>query len=320
MDSTTGLLITITLVLVLAFIIYKIIKPYIIKYDTTLLFTGGLGSGKTLNSVKMAIKLYRKQYFFAYKWANFKIRFKNLFRKKDNKLKLKKPPMLYSNIPICYKKHFWSLKRTWASKLKVEHLLLVEGHREYSVILIDELPQFINQFNWNDPFVQKNVNEYISLFRHYVGGYLICNAQSQDDVVVQIRRKLNSCIWCRNFAAHLFKTFYSVEMCTLAMSDNVANINQTQLEENTQRNFGILLGMNKTYDTRCYRPRYENILKKDEELTPSERLMNKHNELATTDIMRLQEYISPLDDKTTKGEKQKVLDHCKELKTRKESK
>ena len=35
-------------------ILFFIIKPYTIKYDTTLAFTGGLGSGKTLNATKTA--------------------------------------------------------------------------------------------------------------------------------------------------------------------------------------------------------------------------------------------------------------------------
>lgn len=50
----------IIVVLVIAFIVYKIVKPYFVHYDTVIAYTGGLGSGKSFMSVKMAKKLLRK--------------------------------------------------------------------------------------------------------------------------------------------------------------------------------------------------------------------------------------------------------------------
>ena len=55
------LAVTIIVGVVALFILYKILKPYFIKYDSTLAVVGGLGSGKTLTEVKIAIVLIRKQ-------------------------------------------------------------------------------------------------------------------------------------------------------------------------------------------------------------------------------------------------------------------
>ena len=149
-------------------ILYKLLKPYFLKYDTTLAITGGLGSGKTLTAVKTGVILYRKQYFYKYIVFNKIIQpLHKLFKSPINKRRIKynlkhhedenfkekkllkipakrKPPKFYSNIPIHFKKHLFSSKRIWATKLTAPMILLLEEMREYSVVLIDELPQFIN--------------------------------------------------------------------------------------------------------------------------------------------------------------------------------
>lgn len=311
-----SLAIMIILGIVALFILYKIFKPYFIKYDSTLAVVGGLGSGKTLTEVKIAIVLIRKQRIRFYYWANFKRAIANRVRKiinhfhnKYNKKHLKdgkklkkihavkpynKKPMLYSNIPIHFKKHIFGIKREWNITLKASHLLCLEEIREYSVVLIDELPQFINQFNWNQELIQKNVNEFITFFRHYIAGYLLVNAQAIDDIVVQIRRKLNQATWCYDFHAWplpFLKIFYTIRMCDMVLSDEVQTMSTTFIEDNTKLHFG-LFPPRKTYDTRCYSPRYKNVLKKDEK-------QPRYKNLKTTKVLRLVKYESPLDDTTT---------------------
>lgn len=316
------LAVTIIVGVVALFILYKILKPYFIKYDSTLAVVGGLGSGKTLTEVKIAIVLIRKQRLRYYYWANFKRKIANKFRKiinhfhnaynkkqlakKKTKLKkiyaikpLNKKPLLYSNIPVHFKKHLFGFKREWNVTLKASHILCLEEIREYSVVFIDELPQFINQFNWNQELIQKNVNEFITFFRHYIGGFLLVNAQAIDDIVVQIRRKLNQATWCYDFHAWplpFLKLFYTIRMCDMQLSDQVQTMSSTYLEENTKLHFG-LFPPRKTYDTRCYSPRYKNIFKKDEK-------QPRYKNLKTTKVLRLVPYQSPLDDTTTQDQKQ----------------
>lgn len=321
------------------FILFKILKPYFLKYDTTLAITGGLGSGKTLTTIKTAVILIRKQRFLKYKVYNFLIGIFNFFRKLHNKrrqkyndrlynklenkkidtktyhLKFKpirplktkrKKPQLYSNIPIHYKKHWWSRKREWNKTLKASHILCLEEMEEFSVVVIDEMPQFINQFNWNEELIQKNVNEWITFFRHYIGGYLIVNSQSIDDIVVQVRRKLNQATWCYDFKKWFFGLFYTIRMCDVMLGDQFATMSSTFIEENTKLHFGLFPPKD-TYDTRCYSNRYkDNIYKKV-------KADKRYKKLKTNQVLRLQKYISPLDDTTTELTKETMWKKGEEI-------
>lgn len=345
--------------IVLCFILWKWIKPYFIKYDTTCLFTGGLGAGKTLEAVKTAVVLIRKQRFYKYYCHNFfKVRTFNYFRRKINLLKLdrkqykdklityktakkdlkllnknsyefynkeilnhkneyfwkrqpkllryKRPkPMLYANMPIHFQTHMFKRDREWAEKLTPAHVLLLKKITEYSVVLVDEFPQFINQFEWKNELVQTNVNEWITFFRHYVGGFLIMTAQSESDIVVQIRRKLNQAIWCFDFKKHLFGLFYTNRMCDIMLSDNVATMTTTMIEDNTKLHFGFFPRKG-TYDTRCYSIRMQNIYK-----TANPRTY--FDALKTMYILRMIDYISPLDITTRNEERENMWMECLKL-------
>ena len=315
--NSTILIVLIILGVLGAIGLYKLLKPYFLKYDTTLCITGGLGSGKTLTAVKTAIVLIRRQRLVKYYIYNGFWRIVNYFRHKNNvrkqkynakhfkdvnfkekKLKkkhiLRAKPLLYSNMPICFKTHLLGRQREWATILTAEQMVLLKNMREFSVVLIDELPQFINQFNWGEELIQKNVNEWITYFRHYFGGYMICTAQSTDDVVVQIRRKLNQAVWCYDFKKHLFGLFYTIRMCDIMLSDQVSTITTSQLEENTKLHFGLF--PRKAYATRCYKPRINNVYLQEE-------TKKEFEDLYTTKVLRLMRYTSPLDDTTTKEQK-----------------
>ena len=175
--------------------------------------------------------------------------------------------------------------------------MCLEEMIEYSVVVIDEFPQFINQFNWNQEVIQKNVNEFITFFRHYIGGYFIVNAQSVDEIVCQVRRKLNQATWCFDFHkwGWPIPLFYTIRMCDIQLSDEVTNITTSFIEDNTHLHFG-LFPPRKTYDTRCYSIRYKNIFKK----YTKEDFMH---DLKTSKVLRLVAYESPLDDTTTEDRK-----------------
>lgn len=313
---SVGGIFSIIIIVILTVILYKWLKPYIIKYDTTILFTGGLGSGKTLESVKKSILLVRKNRVFKYYLHNWWVKnFSTPYRhRKNNKKllkmakatfknrdvkpfklmkykKLNKMPYLYSNIPVNFKTHswFWS-KREWATKLTVKHIMLIKEINEYSVVLIDEFPQFISQFEWDVDLVQKNCNEFITFFRHYIGGHLIINAQSEDEIECHFRRKLNIGIWCFDFKKHLFGLFYTNRMCDFMLSENVQTMSTTYIEENTKLHFGLF--PRKCYDSRCYSVRYEKV--------PTKLISTaKWRDLKTKEVLKLKPYISPLDTKTT---------------------
>lgn len=319
-----GIAVLIIVALILLYIFYRLLKPYLLKYDTTLLLTGGLGAGKTLTAVKTSVILLRKQRIkigfynkfkrpIINKWRllKFKIqerKYKKLTKKgKEIKkpnldLLLKQPkPQLYSNIPIHYKKSMWKKEREWSKQLNVEHLLLFEEITEYSVVLLDEFPQIVNQFNWNLKQVQDNVNEMITFFRHYIGGYLILTAQATDDIVAQVRRKLNQAVWCFDFHAYkLFGLglFYTIRMCDVMLNDDMSTMTTTYIEDNTRKHYGLFPPKN-TYETRCYRDRYKNVLKKAIK-------QQRFNKLRTNEIIKIKYYQSPLDDYKYLSETQRI--------------
>ena len=280
-------LLYVLLAIFIIWLIYKILKPYIIHYDTTLLFCGGLGSGKSLNSVKYACKLLRKNRIKV-KWLNFKIWVHNKFNKNEPKDYIQKP-LLYSNLPVIIN------KKEMSSELTYNILTLNERIREYSVVLIDELPVIVNQYNWNIQKVQGELNEFITFFRHYVGGYLIVNGQAESEIVKQIRSKLNSYYRCFDFQK--FLCFYRVRLLHSQISENDISLSSEFVEDNTKWNYGIIT---KKYNSRCYSERYKNI--------KNGVVDNIHisRELKTNKLIRFNtHYKSPCDDPLPAKEKAK---------------
>ena len=77
------------LIIILALVLlYVALKPYLMRFDTVVAFTGGLGTGKSYISTLTAVRLLKK--------ARFKTRLYNLLHPFD-KLDL---PLLYSSIGI----------------------------------------------------------------------------------------------------------------------------------------------------------------------------------------------------------------------------
>lgn len=281
-------------------IIYIILKPYFVKYDTTLLFTGGLGTGKTLNAVKTGRRIYKK--------TLFNIKFHNWLRKLCNKIRSKHNKKVDKRINKGKQKHitYWPIKDNqelprfitnipvkikggknpkWSSVLTKDMLLLKQRIPEYSVVLLDELPQLINQFNWNIEEVQHNVNEFATFFRHYIGGKLIMTAQADSEIVKQIRSKMNTYYHLSNFRKFLF-FFYKCDICQFVASEIVDNVSIGFYEDNTKTIYGTLF--TKLYDSRCYSERY---------LKLPECQYYVWNKYKTNKIIRFSKYDSPLDDK-----------------------
>lgn len=306
----------IILVIIAITIIYFFLKPYFVKYDTTIAFTGGLGSGKTLNAVKTGKTLFKK--------IESQIKFQNYFKKLINKYIIiphnkrckkynikhsedKNPkfkthwkekelaplPKFFSNIPILLKKGNKKHEPVFTNKITKDMLLLKDTNiPEYSIVLLDELPQLINQYNWNEIEVQNNVNEFITFFRHYIGGYFIITAQSIDDVVSQIRRKMNTYYWLFDFHKFLF-FFYKVRILQLQSSDIVSNVNQGFVEDNMKWIYGTLFS--RDYDSRCYSERYNRLSQKEQEKENYKYI--RFGQMKTNSIIRFNRGESPLDKK-----------------------
>lgn len=310
-------IILIALGLIVGFFLYKIIKPYFLRYDKDLVISGPPGSGKTCTGVKEAIKILRKERLaWSIKYKIFQP-ITNFFRKLHNKKEyskqrakakkgidytlnlkeIKKPipkPELYSFIPIHYKPHWWSNKREWCLKLRISHLLLLEEMTQNNVCLLDDLPQAVNQFNWDIELIQTNFNEYTSEHRHYYNNYNIVTSQAVAEIVVQLRRKFNKTTLMLNFRKIPLLPIYKASCCDIMTNELISTMSSTLFEDNTRSYWGLLPAKG-TYDTRCYSERIKNILISLDK-SPKERFENlKTNDLIEFDPTKK----SPLNDYTS---------------------
>lgn len=248
----------IVLIVSVFLILLMFIKQEKMTKNTVLCFTGGLGSGKTYNAVRIAIKFYRKQQF-KYKLSRF-------FLGKRSKVD---KPVLYSNIPIKIdKKHN-------SEVLTREHLLLEADIPEKAIVLIDEVGQVASQYDYENPYVMCELQELIRFYRHYTDGKLILTDQSSANIVVPIRRRINYIYNLNNFRRVWgFLPFFKVDLsCFEVAEEQLTNVNETQTNnekllttEKLEKPYfcGFLpykwmKGL-KHYDSRCYSIRYNHEL------------------------------------------------------------
>lgn len=253
-------------ILLALLLLWLILRPYFIHYDNLVSFTGGLGSGKTFMSVQTALTLYRKQ--------RLRARFRNLFKRKENREEL---PELYSNIPIRI------TRRKMALRLTKEHLLLQQRIPQGSVVLLDEVDCFANQFSYNNPCIVDqtgkggddvgNFDEFCRFYRHYTkGGYLVFNTQATANENLTIRRRQNQINILFNFKKwgiplifpHIL---YTVKVRNVIVSDDVKATEEGNTEDNMRLHIGFF-PLYRHYDTYCYSGRYDGVPKGEEKRFP----------------------------------------------------
>lgn len=244
------------ILLIALIVLYIILKPYVIKYDTLVSFTGGLGSGKTFMSTKTALVLYRKQ--------RLKVRVYNFFHPH----KKEELPELYSNIPLKIS------RKKYAIRLTKEHLLLQKRLARKSVCLLDEVDVFANQFQYNNPSIVNikggeeygNFDEFCRFYRHYTkGGYLIFNTQATANENLTIRRRQNTVITLFHFRTWgipliLPNLIFTVKARNTTLSDDVKTVEECNAEDNMRTVFGFM-PFYRHYDTYCYSERYDSVPK-----------------------------------------------------------
>ena len=233
------LLFVIIICVVLFFVVRKFYRE---KHDTVIAYTGGLGSGKSLKSAQMSKRLYRMQCR--------KVFWHNLFHKE----KWEKP-CLYSSIPLRIS------RKEYAKMLTIGHLTLVERLVPRSVVFIDEIGSFASQFEYNNPVIMDNFDEFVRFFRHYTkGGYLVVNDQCSENIVLQVRRRLNevkNLCHCRVVNLFFFKIYW-ISCRNISVSEEIKTIETEHKESATSLLFGFLPRY-KYYDTYTYSERYKTV-------------------------------------------------------------
>lgn len=233
---------TLFLVIVAVILIVRTFVLYRVNTDDTLIaFTGGLGSGKTLWSVTIATSEIVKARI---RWWVYKV-----FRGDKTA-----PPQLYSSIPVRW---LGGMSRV----LTPDHLLLQTPIEQGSVVLIDEIGGFCSQFDYKIKNVEY-FDDFIRYFRHYIGGKIIVNDQCSENILLQVRRRINTVYnlqRCKTWGIPFGKKFFaSVRVRNITISEEIKTIEEGHTEEDHQLAL-IVLPWRRAYATRCYKVRYDDL-------------------------------------------------------------
>lgn len=241
----------------IVFIVFLILRPYILAHDTLTLFTGGNGSGKSLFSVRESLRLLRRlrlkvflhninehMNIFSYIKRFFNGKSKNIWEK----------PLLYSTIPIRIS------RKEWSKPLKIEHLMLQERLPLRCVVFIDEINLLISQMDYKCKG-EKALNEFVTLFRHYTcGGFLVANTQNLNKVHWIFRYCFNEAInlsECKKIP-FFFPLIFSSKVRKITLGDDIKAIEVDDATKNKQRMY-CLRSFRKHYDTFCFSERAKNV-------------------------------------------------------------
>lgn len=241
--------------------------------ETVFCLVGGLGAGKTKIGVKAALKAYKKT-LFIWMIANILL----VMQEDGERVKM---PYLYSNIPIQIKLPIWFRlyariknykldKFQFSRILTYEHIILIDRLREYSVIFIDEVGQFADQYKYDNPFVMQYIQEFFRFYRHWIDGRLVLTDQSSSNIVVAIRRRINTIYHLSEFQRK-FIYFFKVNVETVLISEDMITVREANHKD--QEFFSGYLPWKwfhrfdliskifsyKQYDSRCYKVLYDHV-------------------------------------------------------------
>lgn len=260
--------------LVALIIAYIAIKPYFMRFDTVVAFTGGLGTGKSYISTLTAVRLLKK--------ARWKTKVYNLLHP-FQKLEM---PLLYSSIPIRISRKEMSVR------LDPDTLLLQHKFVKGSVVLLDEVDVFANQFamgneNIIDTSSKKQISaklenvsretydsglfdEEVRLFRHLhsssaVEARLVVNSQATSNITTIIRRRMNTVfvlskfrLWKVPFTFGRVPLLYTVRCREITITDEISNTDGADKNETTKLMIGFA-PFSPLYSTHCYKHRLDGV-------------------------------------------------------------
>lgn len=215
------------------------VKSYHINWNRSIIaFTGGVGAGKTNGGVKGITKDYK---------AALKRWKKDCFRARFFRKELPEKPLLFSTVPIITKKYR-------SCELTPEIVLLQVKIPQGSCILADEVSTFLNQFEFSKNENVRLFDEFCRFFRQYIRGRMIITDQCSQNVVLQIRRRLNTIYnLCDH---HYWLGINMVKVREIHISDEIINVEQ----EDTNKTFERLVyfgNIFKLYDSFCFSDRYQ---------------------------------------------------------------
>lgn len=249
-------IILILIVLVLVYILYQYLNGYKFGEENIIIVTGSPGTNKSYTSISLAIKRYKKNLKDYYiNLIIYKI-FKFIPRVRENYKDLEKPE-LFTNIPvrIRVKKFFGLFKEKWSKILDYKHIILLSNIPKRSVLLMDEMSEYANQYSYDNVLVKVKFQEFVRFVRHYgKEWYIYANDQSIELITKIFRLRICVNLVLYNLRKFPFR-FYKVKVF-----ENIINAPPLLQQDNTSYIFGkYRKKKNKFYDTHCYSENYKPI-------------------------------------------------------------
>ena len=237
-ESYSSLWLILILVCVVLVLIYVRRKFKTLNLPCVFFVSGAVKSGKTLLSVHLAIKEYKK----ALRWFYIRRFLLSLFRWKkcedDNY-----PPMLYSNIPLAKVKYNPLTLDIIENKVRIPNK---------SVVLIDEVSLFADSQLWNDRDLNNLLMRFYKLYGHYShGGKLIIDSQSIADNHFSLKRCMSNYLYIQDRKKFpIFSILYVREMI-YSEDGSAINVVDKDLELDLRKVLILNTTYNK-YDCYCY--------------------------------------------------------------------
>ena len=205
-------------VIILYFLYQRQFKK--LKIPCVYLITGAPKTGKSLISVKLAVRRYNRNRFKYYLMKfvfvpvyNYVLR----FLVKGEKIKLTTPPMLYSNIPLGNVKY---------NDLSLDIIKRESRIPNKSVVFIDEASLIADSMSFKNDITNEQVSLFVKLFGHYShGGSLIYNTQDLKDTHYGFKRCTSSMLWIHSRIKFPFFSVFKVRELISMTDDTVQTSN-----------------------------------------------------------------------------------------------
>lgn len=269
-QSINGVFILLLIVVAIVVVILIRRKIKVLKVPSVYLITGAVKTGKTLLSVHLAKKEYRKAVIG---WFFRRIIAFILHRE------IPKKPMLYSNIPL-----------RWIRFNKFTYDILMRKVRipDKSVVLLDEASLIADSMLFQDKNINNQLMLFLKLFGHFShGGKVLINTQALSDLHFSFKRCLNNYCYIYSSVKVPFVTIMKVrEMMYSDDKNNITNIYNDDLEL-SMRTMIILNKTYKNYDCYCYSIFTDDL---PYQVDYNSEILTRYDSLKTKDLITLQDF------------------------------
>lgn len=234
-DTHVGLIVILIIVAIIVLVyVRKHFKRLVLP--NVFLVSGAVKSGKTLLSVHLAIKQYKKN-LRRHKLRAF---FLTCLGQKNS---IPLPPMLYSNIPLAKIRYNNLTKDIIEQKVRIPN---------QSVVLVDEISLLADSFLYQDKKINNSLMRFFKLFAHYShGGTLIVDTQSLSDCHFTLKRCIGSYLYIYERIKLPFISILKVREIAYSEDNSMISVSNQDIELE-MRKVIVFNTSYKKYDCYCY--------------------------------------------------------------------